>query len=74
LRAHHAARLRVLVVDDQVVAFGGQIAGHGKQSVTHDIYSHVLLDEPAWRLGELRRAVGTATGLGNAAPLTEVER
>ena len=51
-----------------------EIAGHGKQSVTHDVYSHVLLDEPTWRLEELRRAVGTATGLGNSASLTEVEQ
>jgi hypothetical protein len=47
-----------------------QIAGHGKQSVTLDVYSQVLLDEPAWRLEEPRRAVGAATGLGiSAAPL-----
>jgi integrase len=49
------------------------IAGHGKLSVTQDIYSHVLLDEPTWRLEELRRAVGTATGLGAPTLVVEVD-
>ena len=40
-----------------------QIAGHSRESITSDVYSHVLLDEPEWRLAELRRAVARMTGL-----------
>lgn len=39
-----------------------QISGHAKQSTTHDTYSHVLLDEPAWRLAALRRGVLVVSG------------
>ena len=27
-----------------------KVMGHGRQSVTLDVYSHVLTDEPAWLL------------------------
>jgi integrase len=40
-----------------------QIVGHTRASITLDTYGHVLLDEPAWRLEALRRAVAQATGL-----------
>ena len=33
--------------------------------MTIDVYGHVLLDEPEWRLRELREAVGRMTGLGD---------
>ena len=34
-----------------------QVAGHSRASVTLDVYSHVLLDEPAEALAALREAV-----------------
>ena len=43
-----------------------QIVGHSKNSTTLDIYTGVILDEPEWRLVELRRAVGRMTGLDGA--------
>jgi integrase len=35
-----------------------QLAGHSKESITTDIYSHVLIDEPAESLERLRSAFG----------------
>lgn len=49
------------------------IAGHTKNTVTLDIYTHVLLDEPDWRLDELRRAVGRMTGLDSGVSERERE-
>ncbi len=34
------------------------LAGHSKASVTLDVYSHVLMDEPAHELAELREVIG----------------
>jgi integrase len=48
-----------------------QISGHAKQSTTHDTYSHVLLDEPAWRLAALRRGVLVVSGWAADRPSTE---
>lgn len=42
-----------------------KMAGHRKTSLTLDVYSHVVLSEPRWRLVELRRAVAV---LFNLAP------
>lgn len=40
-----------------------EMAGHTKNTMTLDVYTGVILDEPAWRLDELRAAVGRMTGL-----------
>jgi hypothetical protein len=40
-----------------------QVMGHAKASMTTDTYGHVLLDEPEWRLAELRRGVARISGL-----------
>lgn len=42
-----------------------KMAGHRKTSMTLDVYSHVVLSEPRWRVVELRRAVAV---LFNMAP------
>jgi integrase len=39
-----------------------QLAGHRKSSMTLDVYGHVLLDEPEWRLRALREAALACLG------------
>lgn len=44
-----------------------QMAGHTKNTITLDIYTGVILDEPAERLAVLRRSIGRMTGLDDGA-------
>jgi integrase len=67
LRHRFISLLRVAGIPMPLVR---QIAGHSKESMTQDTYSHVLLDEPEWRLTELRRAVAVCVGLSpDAGPV-----
>lgn len=45
-----------------------RIGGHKRTSMTLDQYSHVLVDEPRWRLDELRRDVSVMFGMESLAP------
>lgn len=40
-----------------------RMAGHRRTSMTLDVYSHVVLSEPSWRVVELRRAVAVLFNL-----------
>lgn len=49
-----------------------RMAGHRRTSMTLDVYSHVVLDEPAERLAELRRGVRVVFGLTNESVVPDV--
>lgn len=51
----------------------GRIVGHKKVSVTLDTYSHVLMDEPAERLAELRAAAYRVPGAAPVVPADEAQ-
>lgn len=59
LRHRYASLLVLAGVPLQMVK---EILGHTKASVSLDVYGHVLLDEPTWRLTELKEAVGRMAG------------
>ena len=63
--------LLLLARIDPILA--SRIAGHRKGSVTLDTYGHVLLDEPEWRLAELRAGASWVSGLADVVPLGEVD-
>lgn len=49
-----------------------RMAGHRRTSMTLDVYSHVVLDEPAERLVELRRGVQVVFGLTTGGVVGDV--
>ena len=59
---HRTGSLLLLAGIDPVLA--AKIMGHRRKSETIDTYGHVLLDEPEWRLKELRSGAARVSGLG----------
>lgn len=60
LRHRYISLLLLAGIDPVLVA---KVAGHRKRSTSIDVYGHVLLDEPDWRLDELRMGVSWVSGL-----------
>lgn len=62
MRHRYITLMLLAGVDPAIVS---KIAGHRKRSITLDIYGHILLDEPQWRLDELRAGASWVSGLTN---------
>ncbi len=69
LRHRYISLLMLAGVD---VALVGKIAGHRQLSTTQDVYTHVLVGEPLWRLEVLRQGVSWVSGLVAAPDLARV--
>lgn len=65
LRGRYLSLLLIAGVPIELVA---RIGGHKRSSMTHDKYSYVLVDEPRWRLDELRRDVSVMFGMESLSP------
>jgi integrase len=59
--------LSLLVLAGIDIVLVRRIAGHRKDSITLDVYGHVLLDEPEECLAALRRGVAVVSGLAHPA-------
>ena len=62
----------LLVLAGVPVELTKQILGHHSSEVTLGTYGHVLLDEPTWRLQELKEAVGRMAGFTSDREREEV--
>lgn len=49
--------ISLLILAGVPVTSVSRLAGHGKASLTTDVYGHVLMDEPAWLLEEMKELV-----------------
>ncbi len=62
--------ISILVMSGVPITVVQKVAGHGRASVTLDIYSHVILDEPAEYVAEVRARVVFGV-LGGAAKVAD---
>lgn len=62
----------LLVLAGVPITLVRQVVGHSRASVTLDVYSHVILDEPRWRLDALLRGVSVVSGLSQ--PTTDADK
>ena len=61
--------ISLLVAAGLPITLVQRVVGHSRASMTLDAYSHVLVDEPAHRLAQLRRGVlGVFQGPPNTTP------
>lgn len=70
LRGRYLSLLLIAGVPIELVS---RIGGHRKTSMTLEQYSHVLVDEPRWRLRALRRDVSVMFGLSALTPSVSEE-